>query len=86
MTAPTKAQLLVLAVIHNHAQDGIPPTLREIGQERHIRCNEGVRSHLLRLEMHGLLTWEPRTPRSYRVTDKGIAALWQATERTKEKG
>jgi repressor LexA len=77
MKEPTLAQLLVLAVIHNHFQEhGTPPTLREIAHARGCLTKEGAVTIVNALERKGLIERIPRISRGIRVTEAGMQALW----------
>lgn len=56
-TPPTGRQLQVLNVIRDFiAANGLPPTIREIGNALGIRSTNGVCDHLKALERRGLIT------------------------------
>ncbi len=60
--------LRVLGVLLQAQQDGyLTPTLREIADTLAISL-ESVRFMLVRLRMHGLVTWEPERKRTLRLT------------------
>lgn len=59
MTTLTPRQSEILAFIRQHiAQQGVPPTLREIGAHFGIRSPNGVMSHITRLRAKGHLTMD----------------------------
>jgi repressor LexA len=49
---------------------GFPPTIREIGTALGIRSANGVACHLRALEIRGLLTRVPRSPRAIRLAER----------------
>lgn len=67
MRARTPRQEQILAYIETRTRTGIPPTVREIGEEFSISSPHGVHRHLNALRKQGLLSWEPRKPRTFVV-------------------
>lgn len=62
--------LLTLTARH----DGRPPTYREIMRETGITSTGLLAYHLGYLKRQGVVTWEPKSPRTLAVVAKGRAA------------
>lgn len=63
----TPRQQQVLDAIRNLSKDGVPPTLRELGQALGITSSNGVSDALKVLERKGYLAREPRRPRCLKI-------------------
>ncbi len=65
---PTPRQEAVLGYVTTRIRDeGIPPTVREIGKEFGIQSPNGVLCHLKALEKRGLITRDTNMSRSIRI-------------------
>lgn len=47
---------------------GYPPTVREIGEAVGLASTSSVKAHLDTLYREGYITWEPKSPRTIRIT------------------
>lgn len=73
---PTNRQREVLAAIDDFLRrEGMPPTLRELGDALGIRSNNGVWDHLRLLARKGLVERVPLRSRGLRLTEAGGAAI-----------
>jgi repressor LexA len=79
MNEPTQRQLQVLRAIEKAAAEGLPPTLRELGDELGIASLNAVNDHLVALRRKGLLENRPfRSSRALRITKAGLRRLGRA--------
>jgi repressor LexA len=63
--ATTEKQQRILDVIREYtAENGYPPSVREIGERVGLSSSSTVQSHLKTLERHGLLWRDPTKPRA----------------------
>lgn len=73
----TGRQRELLRFISKEIKNGLPPTIREIGDELGIESTHGVACHLAALEKKGCIEVTPRSARAIRLTGKGrIEAGW----------
>ena len=78
----TKRQRIVFDFIRDKIQNrGYGPTVREIGEQFHIKSPNGVMCHLKALEKKGLITREPNMSRAIQLTaeadEKGLPLAGQ---------
>jgi repressor LexA len=79
----TERQAEVLRFIERRiAEQGYPPTLREIGEELGIRSTNGVNDHLKALERKGLLSRDGHRSRALQPHRDGVLRAALATGRT----
>lgn len=72
----TPRQEAVLRAVRDLAADrGYPPTVREIAAHIGITSPSTVQAHLAALATHRLISHEPHSPRTLRLTAAGRAAL-----------
>jgi repressor LexA len=77
--APTVRQLEVLRTVSGLARtNGVPPTIREIGDRLGLSSTNGIRQHLEALQGRGLIQWQPQKSRTLRVTAAGQKMLREA--------
>lgn len=73
----TKRQSEILHyIVERIRNDGMPPTIAEIGQRFKISSTNGVNDHLVALERKGYITRTSKA-RSIHVTEKASAGLYQ---------
>lgn len=65
-----KQQQLLDFIVRYTAENGQPPTMREMSEALGTKTSNGVAGHLLRLQRAGLVTWEVNKPRTVRVLAK----------------
>lgn len=69
-------QMAVLSYIHKQVADqGYPPTVREIGAAVGLSSTSTVHGHINRLIAKGYLTKDPSKPRALELTPAGLDAL-----------
>lgn len=69
-------QMAVLSYIHKQvANQGYPPTVREIGAAVGLSSTSTVHGHINRLIAKGYLTKDPSKPRALELTPAGLDAL-----------
>ncbi|HEY8312980.1 MAG TPA: transcriptional repressor LexA [Candidatus Baltobacteraceae bacterium] len=67
MEETTERQRRILEVIREFtAEQGYPPSVREIGQRVGLSSSSTIHSHLKTLERHGLISRDPTKPRALR--------------------
>ncbi len=65
----TEKQAAILGIIARCIEkQGVPPTVRELGDLAGIASPNGVHGHLKALQHKGFLTFQPRKARSIRLT------------------
>jgi repressor LexA len=73
----TKRQAAILQyIVERIRNDGMPPTIAEIGQRFKISSTNGVNDHLVALERKGYITRTSKA-RSIHVTEKASAGLYR---------
>jgi repressor LexA len=73
--ATTEKQQRILDVIREFtAEQGYPPSVREIGERVGLSSSSTVQSHLKTLERHGLLRRDPTKPRALVPADLVLGA------------
>ena len=76
MEGMTERQVAVLRFVHRRAQDdGLPPTVREIGAELKVGSTKVIHDSLKALEQKGYLARSGKTSRGLRITAEGRLAL-----------
>lgn len=78
--APRQRDILKL-IAWNISVRGYPPSIREIGRAAAIASTNGVRQHLGRMKMKGLINWEPMQSRTLTITEAGRVALAAAANK-----
>lgn len=74
----TKRQAAILQyIIDRIRDDGLPPTIAEIGQHFGIASTNGVNDHLMALEKKGFIERSSKA-RDIRVTEKAALGLYQS--------
>lgn len=74
--AITPRQTAVLKTIVDLTSRGFPPSFTEVAtQALGSRFPNAAVNHLSRLRAKGLVEWEPRLPRSLRLTPAGVEFL-----------
>ncbi|HEY8297170.1 MAG TPA: transcriptional repressor LexA [Candidatus Baltobacteraceae bacterium] len=72
MEGTTERQQRILEVIREFtAEQGYPPSVREIGERVGLSSSSTIHSHLKTLERHGLISRDPTKPRALR-SDLGV--------------
>ncbi|MDQ2872062.1 MAG: transcriptional repressor LexA [Candidatus Eremiobacteraeota bacterium] len=67
MEGATERQQRILEVIQDFtAEQGYPPSVREIGERVGLSSSSTIHSHLKALERHGLISRDPTKPRALR--------------------
>lgn len=70
----TDRQMKVLGLVASLTQDGVAPTVREIGEQLGI-SGSSIQHHVDTLTEAGYLSHRPKLPRTIRLTDQGLAVL-----------
>jgi len=71
----TKRQQEILDFIRRHsAEQGYPPTVRDIGKAVGLASSSTVHQHLANLEQLGLLRRDPSKPRALELLDRAVHA------------
>ncbi len=77
-SAPTERQQRILETIRRFtAEQGYPPSVREIGERVGLSSSSTIHAHLKALERHGLIERDPTKPRALRSAP-GSHALAEA--------
>lgn len=72
----TYRQLELLRAIADGIADGLPPTIRELGDRLGITSTNGIADHLRALERKGYIERRaPRVARGLRITESGKRLL-----------
>ena len=58
------------AIEEAHAGEGVPPTVRELSKKTRISVST-LHSYITRMHEDELVTWQPKSHRSIKVTAKG---------------
>lgn len=72
---PTERQIQILAYIGKAIDEGLPPSVREVGLAFGIKSTNGVADHFHALERKGLIVTMAIKLRGIRLTDAGRALL-----------
>ncbi len=76
---PTERQQRILEVIRRFtAEQGYPPSVREIGERVGLSSSSTIHAHLKALEKRGLISRDPTKPRALRTGGSGSHALADA--------
>lgn len=79
VSEPTERQARILEVIRRYtAEQGYPPSIREIGERVGLSSSSTIHAHLKALEKRGLLERDPTKPRALRPGPAGSHALAEA--------
>lgn len=72
-------RIMILAYIAKHVkEEGIPPTVREIGKGVGLRSTSTVQAHILWLERAGVISRKPGKERMIRLEKETLRSLLQA--------
>lgn len=71
----TPRQAEIYAYIRKRCREGIPPSIREIGDHFGIKSANGVTGHLKTLERKGFIVRDKHIDRGIRLTEKREAVL-----------
>ena len=71
-----KTQQRVYEFLVERVQDGVPPSVREIGERVGLRSTSSVQANLDALEAFGLITRDPMHKRSIRIVGLERSADW----------
>ena len=75
MNAPTQRQREILRLIAERIDEGLPPTVRELGDALGISSTNGVADHLAALVRKGLLERRHNRARAMRLTTYGLQTI-----------
>lgn len=68
MGPPTDADLSVVAKLRELTRHGWSPSFAELAAAMGYKSRNSIRWHLDRAKEAGLVTWDPRRTRSFKVT------------------
>ena len=64
-----ETQKRIYEFLVERSQDGVPPSVREIGAGVGLKSSASVYSHLTKLEIEGRIEVKPYSPRAIRVIE-----------------
>lgn len=65
-----KQRAVLEAILTYTKENKYPPSVRELADMVNLKSSSTVHGYLHRLKMHGLIAWEPGSPRTLRVVDQ----------------
>lgn len=66
-----KEKQLMDAIVSYINDKGYSPTVRELGRMVGLKSSSTIHKYFGRLKCGGLITWEPKSPRTIQVSENG---------------